>query len=127
MDALEYEKARIRMCRTMILKDGGCVACPLYDGLMNRCWLAASAITNPDIDTIETHVDSVIEWAQGHPVKTRQSEFLKMFPKAEIKDDALWMCPKYISYDYRPEENCHEISCGDCKRKFWLAEVADND
>ena len=28
MDALEYEKARIRMCRTMILKEGGCSACP---------------------------------------------------------------------------------------------------
>lgn len=33
MDALEYEKARIRMCQTMILKKGGCEACPLYSVL----------------------------------------------------------------------------------------------
>lgn len=31
------------------------------------------------------------------------------------------------NYDYNPEENCHEISCSDCKRKFWLTEVTDND
>lgn len=127
MDALEYEKARIRMCRTMILGKDGCAACPLYDGLRHRCWLATSAMTNTDIDTIETHIDRVIYWANEHPIKTRQSEFLKMFPKAEIKDDYLWMCPKYINYDYNPEENCHEISCSDCKRKFWLTEVTDND
>lgn len=36
MDALEYEKARIRMCRTMILGKDGCAACPLYDGLRHR-------------------------------------------------------------------------------------------
>lgn len=82
-----------------------------------------------DYDSIKSIENSFESRAMGerNPVKTRQSEFLKLFPKAEIKDDALWMCPKYISYDYRPEENCHEISCGDCKRKFWLAEVTDND
>ena len=127
MDALEYEKERIRMCRTMILEKGGCEACPLYNVLKRKCGFSASIIPNPDIDTIKNNVDRVIKWAKDHPVKTRQSEFLRMFPKAEIKDGALWMCPKYISYDYRPEENCHEISCGDCKRKFWLAEVTDND
>ena len=84
MDALEYEKARIRMCRTMILGKDGCAAYPLYDGLRHRCWLATSAMTNPDIDTIETHIDRVIYWAKEHPVKTRQSEFLKMFPNAAI-------------------------------------------
>nr|DAI06119.1 MAG TPA: 14-3-3 protein gamma [Ackermannviridae sp.] len=125
MDVLEYEKARIRMCRTMILEKGGCEACPLYNALKRKCGFAASIIPNPDIDTIKNNVDRVIKWSKDHPVKTRKSEFLKMFPKAEIKDDAIWMCPKYISYDYRPEENCREISCGDCKRKFWLTEVTE--
>lgn len=31
MDALEYEKARIRMCRTMILGKDGCAACGALD------------------------------------------------------------------------------------------------
>ena len=80
-----------------------------------------------DDETIERYVARVEQWAKDNPVKTRQSEFLRMFPKAEMKDDYLWMCPKYINYDYNPEENCHEISCSDCKRKFWLTEVTDND
>ena len=78
---------------------------------------------------MEKAVPIVEQWAKDHPVKTRQSEFLKLFPDAQMSadGDVIWMCPKYISYDYRPEENCHEISCGDCKRKFWLAEVTGND
>ena len=129
MDALEYEKARIRMCNTMVLKEGGCSAFPLYDGLKFRCMIAASVVTKPDEDAIKKNIDKVIKWAKDHPVKTRQSELLKMFPNAQMSadGDVIWMCPKYISYDYRPEENCHEISCSDCKRKFWLTEVTDND
>lgn len=128
MDALEYEKARIRMCRTMVLKEGGCVACPLYDGLRNRCWLAASAITNPDIDTIETHVDRVIKWAKDHPVKTRQSEFLRMFPDA-IRDGTglVSICPKKVCTTYQNAKYCVEKRCGICRQEFWLAEVTDDD
>lgn len=123
MDALEYEKARIRMCRTMVLKEGGCVACPLYDGLRNRCWLAASAITNPDIDTIETHVDRVIKWAKDHPVKTRQSEFLKMFPNAKTMGGVITICPNEIDSTYRNVEYCDHSFCEECGKKYWLEEV----
>jgi hypothetical protein len=71
MDALEYEKARIRMCRTMVLEKGGCEACPLYNVLKRKCGFAASIISNSDIDTIKNNVDRVIKWAKDHPVKTR--------------------------------------------------------
>lgn len=127
MDAVEYEKYRIKMCKETILKKGGCAACEMYDLVRQRCRTPASVCMKEDEDYYKKNVAIVEQWAKDHPVKTRQSEFLKMFPKAEIKDDVLWMCPKYISYDYRPEENCHEISCGDCKRKFWLTEVTDNE
>lgn len=126
MDALEYEKARIRMCRTMILGKDGCAACPLYDGLRHRCWLATSAMTNTDIDTIETHIDRVIYWAKEHPVKTRQSEFLKMFPNAAIdEDDGI--------LGIRPCDIDESIGCTDgkgcdgCRRRYWLTEATDND
>lgn len=124
MDALEYEKARIRMCRTMILKEGGCEACPLYDGLRHRCWLAASAITNPDIDTIETHIDRVIKWAKEHHVRTRQSEFLKMFPNALTDDGVLCIGPCEIEKDI---VCANGKGCDDCCRKYWLTEVTNND
>lgn len=128
MDALEYEKARIRMCRTMILKEGGCVACPLYDGLRNRCWLAASAITNPDIDTIETHVDSVIKWVKDNPTKTRKSEFQKMFPNANMYSITTTFCTAH--FDKKKACNVSAASeemCEKCRYKYWNEEITDND
>lgn len=115
MDAVEYVKALRRLC----ISQSGCNACQLNG--KNGC-----IVSNMDKEA-EKAVPIVEQWAKDHPVKTRQSEFLKMFPKAGIKDDALCICPKYIIYDYRPEEKCYEISCSDCKRKFWLMEVTDND
>lgn len=97
MDVLEYEKARIRMCRTMILEKGGCEACPLYNVLKRKCGLLASVIQNPDIDTIKSNVDRVIKWAKDHPAKTRQSEFLKQFPSAFTSESVLQIQPCLMS------------------------------
>lgn len=85
MDILEYEKVHIRMCRTMILKEGGCEACPLFNGLKRRCGFAASIAENMDENAIRKNIDIVIKWAKDNPVKTRQSEFLKQFPNANLK------------------------------------------
>lgn len=98
MDASEFLRESDRMCRSYENCDG----CP---GFENACYQRSEDRRKNS----EGVVASVEQWSKDHPAKTRQSEFLKMFPKAEIKDDVLWMCPKYISYDYRPEENCNEI------------------
>ena len=127
MDALEYEKARIRMCQTMVLKKGGCEACPLYNVLKHTCGFAASVIPNPDIDTIKNNVDRVIKWAKDHPVKTRQSEFLKMFPNAPKSGRVLDICPQNLNIEYMPPKRCENISCGACKTDYWNEEVPDND
>lgn len=127
MDALEYEKARIRMCRTMILEKGGCEACLLYNVLKRKCGFAASIIPNPDIDTIKNNVDSVIKWAKDHPVKTRQSEFLRMFPNAMInKSDGILCIPPCNIEGEGKSIGCAK-SCGHCRREYWLTEVTDND
>lgn len=111
MDAVEFYRAFKRMCEKTDCKD---------------CLLDQKCRPSTNVEPEEV-VKLVEEWAKEHPVKTRKSEFLKMFPKAEIKNDYLWICPKYLDCDYRPEENCYKISCGDCKREFWLTEVTDND
>lgn len=116
MDAVEYVKTKYRLCRS---KDS-CFECPLQDKENCGC------ITDT-IGYVEKAVQIVEQWAKDHPVKTRQSEFLKLFPNAKIYNDVIWLCPKYIGCDYKPEEDCNEISCFDCKREFWLAEVTDND
>ena len=113
MDAVEFYKAFKRMCDKTDCKD---------------CLLDQKCRPSANVEPEEV-VELVEEWSKDHPVKTRQSELLKIFPNAQMSadGDVILMCPKYISYDYRSEENCCEISCGDCKRKFWLTEVTDND
>lgn len=52
--------------------------------------------------------------------KTRQSEFLKIFPKAKMCDGVIFACPTNL-VDF---VGCHNYSdCQSCKRDFWLAEV----
>ena len=52
--------------------------------------------------------------------KTRQSEFLKIFPKAKMCDGVIFACPINL-IDF---VGCHHYSdCQSCKRDFWLAEV----
>ncbi len=129
MEALEYEKARIRMCRTMI-KEGGCSVCPLYDGLKFRCMIAASVVSKPDEDAIKKNIDKVIKWAKGHPVKTRQSEFLKMFPNADLKIITR-LLPCAIDSDMKPLR-CAEYGdlsitcrCDRCRDDYWNEEVSE--
>lgn len=118
MDAVEYIKAQCRLCKSK----NHCYECPLQkDG---HCIVDISIVGTSEY--AEKAVQIVEQWAKEHPIKTRQSEFLRMFPNAQIHDDVIWMCPKCIGCDYKPEENCNEIYCCDCKRKFWLTEVTDN-
>lgn len=120
MDAVKYVKTLHRLCKSQ----ANCLEYPLHENCEEDNYVYCNGNAS---EYVEKSVHIVEQCAKDNPIKTRQSEFLRMFPKAEMKDDYLWMCPKYINYDYNPEENCHEISCSDCKRKFWLTEVTDND
>lgn len=78
----------------------------------------------------EEIVDSVEQWAKEHPVKTRQSEFLKMFPNAALYNEALVICPCCVdteTYKNKDDSNCiymdGAVRCKDCKHDFWLKEI----
>lgn len=69
-------------------------------------------------------VKYVEQWAAEHPVKTRQSEFLKHYPGARITIDGfLHACPMDVFSD--TGINCAARSCHQCRKAFWLAEVED--
>ena len=52
--------------------------------------------------------------------KTRQSEFLKIFPKAKMCDGVIFACPINLT-DF---VGCrHYSDCAECKKDFWLTEV----
>ena len=110
MDAVKFYKAFKRMCDKTDCKD---------------CLLDQKCLPSANVEPEEV-VELVEEWAKDNPVKTRQSEFLKMFPDAKINDDGiLAFCPGAFS---QKEKYCHKYNkCEECCKDYWLTEVTDND
>lgn len=113
MDALEFIKEWVRMCKTI----KNCNECDIRriksDG---NCRLKIES--NP-----EEAVAIVEKWYEEHPIKTRQSEFLKIYPDARItKNGVIQICPNRI--EKSKEFDCH-VNCHDCQKEYWLAEVGD--
>lgn len=76
-----------------------------------------SVITEEDL------VQIVEKYTAEHPTKTRQSEFLKMFPNADMLNDVIRICPKKIDLNSMTSEECEEMTCSDCREKYWLTGV----
>ena len=71
-------------------------------------------------------VKFVERWAVAHPIKTRQSEFLKMFPDAPIYPDTGLVRVSPCQVDRALCGNCPTgTNCIKWRKKFWLAEGED--
>lgn len=118
MDAVEYLKTLCRMCNCE------CCNCEIREMLSAFETCTAWRKNHPD-----EAVAIVEKWAKEHPVKTRQSEFLKQWPDAALtKDGVVTVCPLEVSAAYRKKNgNCaiRSVTCPDCKRQFWSAEVEE--
>lgn len=113
MDAVEFCKTVNRMCENQVCKE-----CPVYEDERCMVWFGDNSIRS-----IEETVSKVEQWAKDHPVKTRQSEFLKMFPNADI--DCILPCD--LDKNLR-RGHCHDddVGCFYCKQDYWNEEVDDN-
>jgi hypothetical protein len=126
MDAVEYFKAYARMCDSFDSKNNitgkPCVGCPL-DDIGRGCHM--NDLTN----NAEECVAAVEKWAKEHPAKTRQSEFLKQWPNAELDcEGVIVIDPCDIDKTmYRKYKGCSKGDCPDCRRDFWLAEIKDEE
>ena len=119
MDAVEYLKTMRRLCKSQDSRSG-CAGCPLQDKEDGYC--SIENISGRAGDAVQI----VEEWAKDHPVKTRQSEFLKHFPNAVIDEDDGILGIRPCDIDERI--GCtNEKGCDGCRRKYWLAEAHDND
>lgn len=120
MDAVEFFKSMKRMCYSGEM----CEKCPLYNNF-SEMGSVCDVLLHIN-DEKASRVKSIVEqWAKDHPVKTRQSEFLKLFPNAVIDEDngILGIRPCNIDESI----GCtNEKGCDDCYRKYWLTEVTDN-
>lgn len=119
MDAVEFFKTVTRLCRNQDFS-----ACPAAK--KGRCMIG---LADYSVKDIEETVSKVEQWAKAHPVKTRQSEFLKMFPNARIDDSGvLLFCPKdFLPVGARNTYCEKHENCKECRKDYWLAEVTDND
>lgn len=114
MDAVEYVKALRRLCRSKIK----CSECQLLNKEESCC------ITDIG-EYAEKAVQIVEQWAKDNPIKTRQSEFLRMFPNADFCQGVIDISP--CSIEKEMKKCCGDRECDECKRTYWLTEVTDND
>ena len=114
MDAVKFVKTLGRMC------NAECIRCEFW-----KRRSSGESCTSWQKNHPEEAVAIVEQWAADHPIKTRQSEFLKLFPgvDADKTDGCLTLNPCIIYEKIRKE--CEGRKCSDCRREFWLAEVEE--
>lgn len=117
MDAVEFLKKKNQICKEYSNRPGACFVCPLGND-EGGCQI--SVITEEDL------VQIVEKYTAEHPTKTRQSEFLKMFPDARLDLNGI-LCIDPCDINKRVKE-MNELSnkcqdCGECRKKYWLTEV----
>lgn len=120
MDAVEFLKEEDRMCDKYKYSSGhNCSDCPCSskrNGTDKIC-------INLRKTSLAKYVEIVEKWSAEHPVKTRQSEFLKMFPNARINSDGIIDIDP-CTCDEKIEHHCEKYdSCDDCYKEYWLAEI----
>ena len=114
MDAVEFLNEGTRMCNSYEACDG----CPMWE--TDDCCMVSM--------NLKQMIDIVEQWSKEHPVKTRQSEFLKMFPNAKIGDDGhpgVAPCQLYKNMEEKDKNGvcCKNCGCAECRHDFWLKEI----
>lgn len=105
MDATKFITTMARICAV-----DHCTDCAL-NFFCRKVWYERTK------DDVEKAEKSVEEWLKNHPVKTRQSELLKMFPNTLVgcNSGVITICP--ASFD---ASACKPgVNCDDCCREFW--------
>ena len=112
MDAVEFLRDFRRMCSSY----NHCTGCELDD---YQCSLMAKDGDNEKVIRV------VKKWAKAHPLKTRLSEFLKLFPNAPEQAGG---CPDCCVIKFDSIVSCKDSEgCLDCKKKFWLTPIEEEE
>ena len=115
MTAIEYLKAKSRMTKNCSGID--CTECPFSRYNNGEDYNCAELERNQP----EKAIEIVERWAKEHPIKTRQSEVLKIFPDSNFDNNGIInICPQsiYCQYDCDAYDNCDT-----CRAKFWSEEI----
>lgn len=114
MDAVKFIEERKRLCGTHDI----CKDCPANGNPGCMFNLNGGADADEQVNFLE-------EWVAAHPRKTRQSEFLKLFPGADVgeTDGCLTLDPCNVYKKMRKE--CEGRKCSECRKEFWFTEVEE--
>ena len=113
------EKATIydyaRMCKSY----EDCAKCPIAK-TTSVCHLCIAE--QPDKAN-----EIILKWCKEHPVETRQDRLLKMFPNVIRfeNNNIIAIKPCDVDTDYATFP-C-TLTCEKCFKKYWLAEVEENE
>lgn len=119
MDAVEFLRERRRMCNAQ----DNCGTCPI--GIVCDDYFVNH---NYSQEKASGMVSTVEQWAKEHPIKTRQSVFLKMLPNVPLNDKGQpAFCPKLLDTEYHPVGSCclDVDICQRCMDNFWGQEVEE--
>nr|DAP46663.1 MAG TPA: hypothetical protein [Bacteriophage sp.] len=125
MDAVEFYKSMKRMCYSGEM----CEKCPLYNNF-SEMGSVCDVLLHIE-DEKASRVKSIVEqWAKDHPVKTRQSEFLKKFPDAYLSAITR-LLPCSLDKTLKPLR-CAKYGylsticrCDKCRDDYWNEEVSE--
>ena len=123
MDAIEYVKTIHRLCESQGCYFGRATECPLLNKGDKKDGYCIANISGCE----EKAVQIVEQWAKDNPIKTRQSEFLRMFPNAQRGNGVVDICPMNFDRSFECSYKNDYYTCVDCRRDYWLTEVTDND
>lgn len=116
MDAVKFIEERNRMCKSF---GDRCTGCPASDAC--GCCAVDQAVDQASTLDATDQVAIVEKWSAEHPRKTRQSEFLNLFPDADLSTGTVNVCPNSL---YAGKCDCARYkNCLSCKREFWTQEV----
>lgn len=115
MDIVEFFKTINRLC-----KNRTCGECPIWKN--GTCM---ADFGDDSVKSIEETISKVEQWAKDNPIKTRQSEFLRMFPNAELRQGIVNILP--CSLEKEMSKCCVDMACEACCKEYCLTEVTDND
>lgn len=118
-DFRTFKKEKGRMCDFF---DNNVELCPLKTYYSKWSCLECDELCLVRIDFA---IKTVQKWSDENPLKTRQSEFLKLFPDARTRywnDSCLVLdiCPMSFNKHF----SCIDSTiCADCQHNYWLEEV----
>ena len=117
MDAIKFVNEKVRTCDSFN-KSKTCTGCRL--SLFGGCDFDDLV----EYNRVEEAVKLVEEWSKENPRQTRQSVFIKQYPKVAIYKGVIGIRPCQLVEGYTSKYcMCDESQCVQCRKEYWLQEM----